>query len=96
MTINQLATILFRLVLFPTILYWILPLYVFNHSLNTFEVLGSESTLFKISFISFMVTIGLYFIFFIMYLVANKNKSVVIVLAPSYIANNFWKDLKSL
>jgi len=96
MTISRLAIILFRCFLFPVILYWILKLFVLNHGLNTWYILSTTDPIFVWSFIFFLVTIGVYVIFFVLYLVANKNRSVVIVLNPLYIKDNFWKDLRSL
>jgi len=95
MTINRLFGLLLQLTMYPVILYWLLPLFAFNNGRNTNLVLWQHNYWYVASQILFIIYCGVMFISFCIYLHYNNERSAAIVLAPSYIWENYWKDVNN-
>jgi hypothetical protein len=94
MTVSNFFSLVAKLLFYPFIVYWTLPLYLFNERNSTFEELWSDQSVFyNASFILFVVFMFVMLICFIAFTIRNNDKALTIVFSPKYLFNNYWSDV---
>ena len=95
MTVSKFFGILFYLILYPTVVYWLVVFLFWNEANNSWKYLWEHSIIFDISFVVSVCFSIFMFICFVIYVVHNSGRAITIAFSPKYIFNNFWADISN-
>jgi len=93
MTVAGLTKLVLKLTILSAICYYVYYLHIVDNGLNTFDVSFQNNGLFALSFMISTLYIVFIFACTVLYLIGNSGKSIVIVLSPRYLKDNYWKDI---
>lgn len=93
MTVSKFFSILFRVILYPYILYWALIYYILNERKLEFDAFFSKDLLFTVSFVLFCCFVFAMLFCFISYSIRNSERPVTIIYSPKYLYDNYWDEV---